>query len=110
MTRTFGEARLREHVLSTSRHRVVAMAMTEAYKKIARSEPGEPYAIFNCPKWHNIAAMFYTSGTAYDRLPTEAEHRRLREQRIPMLVFDDGDLPAYVRSDPEVKRIPLPAF
>lgn len=55
--------------------------------------------VFNCSDWNAVACMYYVNCTAYDNLPDETQVARAKEQKRPVLIFDDGQLPEWIRSD-----------
>lgn len=58
--------------------------------------------VFNCGDWNAVACMFYMDCTAYDNLPDETQVSTAKDQKRPVLVFDDGLLPEWIRTDTSI--------
>lgn len=65
----------------------------------------ENTVVFNCSDWNAVPCMFYVNCTAFDKIPNEEQIAAAKEQQRPVYVFDDGQLPAYITSDPAVTVI-----
>lgn len=75
-----------------------------ALRKLAKLVP-DPKAVFFTKR--PIEAMFYTSGVAYDGLPTGEMIADLKRRGYNVYVLDSGRLPAELRSDARITVISL---
>jgi 4-amino-4-deoxy-L-arabinose transferase len=66
----------------------------------------EHAVIFNCKPFEGIPVMFFNDVVAaYSRVPDQEAYERLKAQGYKIAVFDDGNLPPYLKSDKEVTKI-----
>lgn len=77
-------------------------------KSLKNKLPSEDYVIFNCKRNKNIAIMFYTDYTAYDRLLSQDEYLELKNKKIKMAFIDNNKLPNFAQNDPTIIKIKAP--
>ena len=62
---------------------------------------------FNCHETDNIPFMFFSSYTAYDKMPTIKECQELKSKGYKILIIDNySGIPNYLKNDPEIVIIP----
>jgi 4-amino-4-deoxy-L-arabinose transferase len=66
------------------------------------------YVLFNCKPQKNIAVMFYTGNTAYDKNLSDQEYMALKNKGINLAVIDNGKLSDLIKTDQAVLKIRAP--
>lgn len=61
--------------------------------------------VYNCGQWNAVTCMFYVDCTAYDDPPTAEEIAEAQRNDRPLFVFNDGELPEHVLTNPDVTII-----
>src|SRR5688572_9156989 len=77
---------------------------TAIYKSLPVILKGEPYVIFNCWNNESIELMYYAGLTSYDFIPSSEDLQKLKATN-KIAVFDNGNLPDYIKKDPSVFKI-----
>ncbi|MFZ4411585.1 MAG: glycosyltransferase family 39 protein [Bacteroidales bacterium] len=72
------------------------------YKNLNKILTDKNLVLFNASQHDNISIMFYSGITAYDVPITEAIYRDFKKRNIKMATFDTGDLPDFIKNDPEI--------
>lgn len=80
----------------------------QAAESFSAKLPAGSYVFFNCPFQATVATMFYTGQTAYGYLPLEESIPQIRKAypALRIIVFDDGNLPAWMHSHPDIQLVP----
>lgn len=88
-------------------HFAIRLKTTPIIKKLPKIVPDlHKYAVFNTNPDDNVQVMFFTDAiAAYSFVPNESDYLRLNSEEIKLAIFDNGDLPIYLREDPEVIKI-----
>lgn len=55
----------------------------------------------------DLRIMFYTHAVAYAFIPTENDCKLVKEKNYKVAVLDRGNLPAYIKDDPSIIKIPF---
>lgn len=72
------------------------------YKKLQKLIPDNDYVIFNVPHFENISLMFYSDFVAYDFPLSYQNYLILKSKNVKIAVFDDGNLPEFIKNDKEL--------
>jgi 4-amino-4-deoxy-L-arabinose transferase len=80
----------------------------QAVETFCAKLPEGAHVFFNCPFHATAATMFYSGQTAYAVLPDEAALQQIRKQHpeLHILVFDDGQLPGWIKNNTELQVVP----
>lgn len=89
----------------TDAFRADRIEKTTLYKKIIASIQEEKYIFFNCHQFSAPVLMYYSGMPAYESVPGEKEIEQIIKKGYEVYVFDNGNIPEYVKENSSVRKL-----